>query len=191
MNWQQGPLEKSDNSSDADPIVKRSWSVGQVINTTITNLVILKVTMRRVFSWPPVLLWLPPGQTNHENEKFLSTYSQVWSIAALGLGGGFSLLLVTAAVASLLCSRRCFFVTVFIHRQCHCHCHHQCPCHQCHCYRLLSSSLTLVTSAVASLLCSLLSLIICCHHFHIYMWPNHHVHRDQHILNQEEIEEGG
>ena len=56
MNWQQGPLEKSDNSSDADPIVKRSWSVGQVINTTIINLVILKVTMRRVFSWPPVLL---------------------------------------------------------------------------------------------------------------------------------------
>ena len=32
------------------------------------------------------------------------------SIAALGFGGGFSLLLATGAVASLLCSRRSFFV---------------------------------------------------------------------------------
>jgi len=52
-------IEHSDNSSDPDPVVKRSWSVGQVS-----------------------------------------------SIAALGLGGGFSLLLATGAVASLLCSRR-------------------------------------------------------------------------------------
>jgi len=52
-------LEKTDNSSEPDPIVRRSWSVGQVS-----------------------------------------------SIAALGFGGGFSLLLATGAVASLLCSRR-------------------------------------------------------------------------------------
>ena len=43
----------------------------------------------------------------HENNW--SKYSQVSSIAALGLGGGFSLLLATGAVASLLCSRRCFY----------------------------------------------------------------------------------
>lgn len=52
-------LEHNDNSSDPDPVVKRSWSVGEVS-----------------------------------------------SIAALGLGGGFSLLLVAGALASLLCSRR-------------------------------------------------------------------------------------